>query len=100
MWKVTRVRLRFYILPLIFLLITVYFMYHLIEGERGLFRLFVLNQELKQAEVLLTETTTEKARMEKRVCLLSAQALDADMLDEAARNALGFVKEDEYIIFD
>ena len=100
MWKASKIRLRFYILPLIFLLITVYFMYHLIEGERGLFRLLVLNEELKQAQHLLSETTTEKALMEKRVQSLSTQALDADMLDEAARNGLGFVKEDEYIIFD
>lgn len=100
MWHVPKVRLRFYILPLIFLLITIYFMYHLIEGERGLFRLFVLNQELKHAETLLIETNTEKSRLQNRVDLLSSHALDADILDEVAREELGLIEKNEYIIFD
>ena len=100
MWKVPKVRLRFYILPLIFLLISIYFMYHLIEGERGLFRLFSVNEELKNANILLKQTNAEKVCLQNRVDLLSSHALDADILDEVAREELGLIESEEFIIFD
>ena len=75
-------------------------MYHLIEGERGLLRFFTVNDELKKAAILLEKTNSEKLQLENRVRLLSTQALDADMLDEAARNELGLIEKEEYVIFD
>ena len=100
MWQVFHVRLRFYILPLIFLMITVYFTFHLIKGERGLFRLFTLNQELKQASAMLSETNLEKELMENKVRSLSSEALDTGMLDEVVRKELSVIKKEEYVIFN
>lgn len=75
-------------------------MYHLIEGERGLFRLFSVTEELKKAEILLNKTNAEKKRLENRIHLMSAHTLDADILDEVARDELGLAQKDEYVIFD
>ena len=100
MWKETQIRLRFCILPLIFLLISVYFTYHLIKGERGIFRLFEVNQELTQAQALLKETNMRKEKLETKVRLLSSKQLNADMLDTVVRQQLGFIEKDEYVIFN
>ena len=98
--KLPRLRMRFYILPFIFLMITLYFTYHLIQGERGLFRLFEVNKELDQAEVLLKKSEYEKNIMEARINSISSDSLSADMLDELGRKELGFIKSDEYVIFE
>ena len=98
--KMPRLRMRFYILPFIFLMITLYFTYHLIQGERGLFRLFEVNKELDEAEVLLKKSEHEKESMEAKINSLSSDSLSADMLDELGRKELGFVKPDEYVIFE
>ena len=70
MLALSRIRLRFYILPLIFLLITIYFSYHLVEGNRGIFRLFEINQELVKAKDLLAKTNEKKENLEQKVNLL------------------------------
>lgn len=98
--KMPRVRMHFYILPFIFLMITLYFTYHLIQGERGLFRLFEVNKELDQAEILLKKSEHEKAIMEAKIKSLSSDSLSADRLDELGRQELGFIKSDEYVIFE
>ena len=99
-FKKSRIRMHFYILPLIFLMITLYFTYHLIQGERGLFRLFELNNELDQAQVLLNKSEKEKNSIEQKINSLSSDSLSADMLDELGRQELGFVKPNEYVIFE
>ncbi|MBE6449368.1 MAG: septum formation initiator family protein [Alphaproteobacteria bacterium] len=92
--------LHFYILPCVFLMITLYFTYHLIEGERGISRWFAVNQELVEAGKILSETQKQKEMLEKRVALLSSQHLDADMLEETLHQELGLIEKEEYIIFD
>ena len=99
-FKLPRLRMRFYILPFIFLMITLYFTYHLIQGERGLFRLFEVNKELDQAEVLLKKSEYEKEILEDRINSISSDSLSADMLDELGRKELGFIRSDEYVIFE
>lgn len=99
-FKKSRLRMHFYILPFIFLMITLYFTYHLIQGERGLFRLFELNNELDQAQVLLNKSEKEKNSIEQKINSLSSDSLSADMLDELGRQELGFIKPNEYVIFE
>ena len=90
----------FYILPCVFLMITLYFTYHLIEGERGISRWFAINKELIEAEKILSYTQEQKEMLEKRVDLLSSKNLDADMFDETLRQELGLIEKEEYIIFN
>lgn len=99
-FKKPHLRMRFYILPFVFLMITLYFTYHLIQGERGLFRLFEVNKELDEAETLLKKSEHDKAAMESKIDSLSAESLSADMLDELGRKELGFIKSNEYVIFE
>ncbi|MBO5997486.1 MAG: septum formation initiator family protein [Alphaproteobacteria bacterium] len=98
--KISRLRMHLYVLPLIFLMITLYFTYHLIQGERGLFRLFAVNKELEEANILLEKSEQEKSRIEAKIKSFSSDSLSADRLDELGRQELGFVNPDEYVIFE
>ncbi len=91
---------RHFIIPAIGLLITFYFTYHAIRGERGLFRLFEINQEIDQAQKVLKETEQQKEKMNKKVKSLSPESLDLDMLDESGRRILNVGEKNDYIIFD
>lgn len=91
---------RHFIIPFICLMITFYFTYHAIRGERGLFRLFEIQKEIAEAELLSQETTNLQTKMEKKVKALSPGNLDLDLLEESGRKALNVGDKNDYIIFD
>lgn len=95
-----KLRWHLYILPLTFLIITFYFTFHLVQGERGVFRLFEVNREIAKGEKLLAQTNEEKNRLEKRINALQDENIDADMLDEVARMQFGVLLPEEYVIFE
>ena len=76
-----------------------YFGYHAIQGGRGLVAYARLSQEVARAEQVLQLTEAERSRLARRVGLLHPEHLDADMLDERAREALGLLHPDEVVIF-
>lgn len=75
-----------------------YFVYHAIQGERGLAAWLALEKQIATAEATLERLATERAVLERRVALLSPGTLDADMLDERARHMLNFAHPDELVI--
>ncbi len=91
---------RHFIIPFICLMITFYFTYHAIRGERGLFRLFEIQNEIIATEALSQETTNQLTEIEKKVKALSPGNLDLDLLDEAGRKTLNVGNQNDYIIFD
>lgn len=93
-----RRRIRAVAAPLIGALLIVYFGYHAIEGDRGLFAYLRLNQEIRKAEVTLDLIRAERKDLEHRVNLMRAGSLDRDMLDEQARATLGLGRPDEVTI--
>ena len=95
-----RFRWHLYILPLMFLMITFYFTFHLIQGDRGVFRLLEVNREIAKGERLLSQTNEEKFRLEKRIEALQNKNVDADMLDEVVREQFGVSLPEEYVIYD
>ena len=76
-----------------------YFGYHAVQGGRGLMAYARLSQETALAEQVLALTEAERERLERRVGLLHPDRLDADMLDERARETLGLVHPDEAVMF-
>jgi len=75
-----------------------YFGYHALQGGRGLMAYARLSQEAAKAEQVLRLTEAERDRLERRVSLLNPQHLDADMLNERARETLGLVHPDEVVL--
>jgi cell division protein FtsB len=76
-----------------------YFIYHAVQGDRGILAWLRVNQQLEAAQVELTQSTTDRAALEQRVALLNNSSLDLDMLEERARIMLNFSDPDDVVIF-
>lgn len=93
-----RRRARNVIGPFLGLTAVVYFGYHTVQGDRGLFAWWRVKQEVHQAEESLTAVSAERDRLDHRVQQLRPDHLDADMLEERARAMLNMGRDDEVII--
>jgi cell division protein FtsB len=76
-----------------------YFVYHAVEGERGLLAWLRVHHELRAAEEELQQTGADRLALERRVAQLNSSSLDPDMLDERARAMLNFSHPDDVVIF-
>jgi cell division protein FtsB len=85
---------------LIAVTLVIYFVYHLIQGERGVLSWMRLKNRITVAEQKLAEVQGEQTALEQRVHLLRPESLDPDMLEERARTVLNFARKDEIIIQD
>lgn len=86
--------------PLVALLVMIYFAYHIVQGERGLFSWMRLRQKITETEHQLVEIQAEKELLERRVNLLRPDGLDLDMLEQRAREVLNWGYPNEVIIYD
>ena len=79
--------------PLTAIFLSIYFGYHIFQGERGVISWFQLSKKVKINEEQLSALTTEKETLEQRVKLLRPDSIDLDMLDEQARRLLNYSKK-------
>lgn len=93
-------RLQLVVGPVIAISLLGYFIYHIIQGERGLLSWRQINQKIDQAQSRLAETTLEQEILERRVTLMRPESLDPDMLEEQAREKLNFARKDEFVILN
>lgn len=75
-----------------------YFVFHAVQGERGLLAYLRLQQELAQTKAVQAELAAQRAEMRHKVSLLRPDSLDPDMLEERARRVLNFARPDEVVI--
>jgi cell division protein FtsB len=94
-----RRHLRSAVVPALCVLAIAYFGYHGIEGERGLVAYARLVEDVQRAEALWREAAKTRQRLEARVSLLHPEHIDADMLDERARQVLGVAHPDDVIVY-
>jgi cell division protein FtsB len=76
-----------------------YFVYHAVQGDRGIVAWMQLNQQIRVADAELAKTGAERQQIAQRVALLSNTSLDLDMLEERARVMLNFAHPDDLVIF-
>ncbi len=76
-----------------------YFVYHAINGERGLLAFIQLSQQLEQKRAELDIVRAERLYLEHRVTLMRPDSLDLDLVDEQARRLLGYASPSEKVIF-
>lgn len=81
-------------------LLSLYFLFHGISGERGLLKLLYLRSEISSAQKIAESYHHQKEKLEEKVKLLSSSSLDLDLLDERARVVLNLIGTDEFIILD
>lgn len=91
-------RLRHVIAPTIGACVFGYFVYHAVQGERGVLSWLQLSQQLTESRATLAQLTEERMTIEHRVNLMGASGLDADLLEEQARTMLSVVDPADRLI--
>lgn len=99
-WRELKRRARDVIGPVLGFCVVGYFVYHSIEGDRGLLAYARLTERLSEARAQLEEIQAERKALDQRVSLLRTDNLDPDMLDERAREILNYSRPDEIIMRD
>jgi len=75
-----------------------FFGFHTIAGDRGIMARPVLERTILRAEEDLAVLKRQKQVLERRVNLLEASSIDADMLSETASGELGLYAPGDVII--
>ncbi|WP_287762022.1 septum formation initiator family protein [Acidiphilium sp.] len=91
-------RLRALVLPVLFLVVTAYFVFNAINGSRG-----IIAQRHDQAVLVkdrqsLTDVTARRDRWQARVDALHHHAIAPDMLNEQARAVLNLADPDDLAV--
>ena len=81
-------------------LLFAYFLFHAVQGDRGLLAWVTLKQQIAHASAELAASEADRTGWEKRIALLRSDRLDPDMLDERVRFITGFGHADELVILD
>ncbi|MFM2042216.1 MAG: hypothetical protein RLY86_792 [Pseudomonadota bacterium] len=84
--------------PVLGVSVIAYFAYHTVHGDRGIVAWNQLQQEVAEAERVLTQVRAERGELEQRTRLLRPDSLDPDMLEERARIQLNHVHPDDLVI--
>lgn len=77
----------------------VYFGYHAIQGDHGLITYLRYGQYIETLQSEYDRTVRAREALEHRVSLLRPQSLDPDLLEERARDVLGFAHPDDRVIY-
>ena len=93
-----RRRARFFVGPLLGVALTSYFVYHTIEGERGLRAWREITQQLRAANDQLATVEAERDALAHKVGGLDPAHVDPDLLDQQIRTTLELVAPNEVVI--
>ncbi len=93
-----RKRLRQAIGPTIGACLFGYFVYHAIEGDRGVMAWLRISQQLAESKRSLVTLAGQRQEIEHRVALLSPSSIDPDLLDERARLMLNVAEPDDRLV--
>lgn len=75
-----------------------YFTFAAIQGDFGVFRQIQIEAEAKTLRAERDKLRADLAEFQNRTRRLSDAFLDIDLLDEQARDVLGYVRADEIVI--
>ena len=85
--------------PVIGACLMFYFIYHAIQGDRGLIAFWQLSKQISQAENTYLSVNSKRTEIQNRVMLLNPNSLNRDMLEERARFMLGYSNPGEIVVF-
>lgn len=97
----TRLRafLRFAILHLGGAAVIAYFGFHAYNGNYGITAQIQYDERKQTLQAELDRLKLEREALEVKVALLSPDALDPDLLEEKARQMLGYVHANDVVVF-
>jgi cell division protein FtsB len=93
-----RRRARFLVGPLLGAALTTYFVYHTIEGDRGLLAGREITLQLREAKDQLATVQAERDALDHKVGGLNPNHVDPDLLDQQIRSTLDLVAPGEVVI--
>jgi cell division protein FtsB len=93
-----RRRARFLVGPLLGAALTSYFVYHTIEGDRGLRAWRDITQQLRVANEAFATVDAERDALAHKVAGLDPNHVDPDLLDQQIRQNLDLVAPHEVVI--
>jgi len=85
-------------LPVVFLAVSGYFVWHAMHGERGLIAREHRVADIAAARADLARAEADRDAIERRVSGLRSDRLDRDQLDERARALLNMAGRDEIVV--
>ncbi len=86
------------LVPMGLLFVGAYFTFAAVQGDYGLFRRIQVEAERDLYQVELDGLREETAEMALLTRRLSDEYLDLDLLDEQARERLGYLRPDEVVL--
>jgi cell division protein FtsB len=84
--------------PVLGIAVTAYFIYHAIEGDRGIAAGREIARQLSQAKQGLTAVEGERDALQHKVAGLEPDHVDPDLLDQQVRQNLDLVSPNEIVI--
>jgi cell division protein FtsB len=93
-----RRRAQRFIVPSLVICLVAYFMYHLIQGGRGLLAMRELEQTLAEYRQRVGDLKEKHDQMLQKVRLLRPESLCPDMLEERAKAVLGYTRKNEQVV--
>jgi cell division protein FtsB len=80
---------RFKAITLILVLVNIYTLYHLFQGQRGIYALREASQVEQQTQHYLQELKSQRLALEDRVVRMRPGSIDPDLMEEQAMLMLG-----------
>ncbi len=84
--------------PFLALSVVGYFIYHSIQGDRGILAWVQLQDRLSQSVAELNKIMLERQNLEEKVQALRPESINRDLLDQQVRLKLGYTRPDEIVI--
>jgi len=88
------------IVPIFAAVISGYFAFHAVHGERGVFAYAELTEQVREARIKLAEARGQREALELDVSLLKRDNLDLNLLEERVRAVLNRIDDDDMLILD
>ncbi len=99
---VVRARFRSILIPVVLFLLSGasggYFVWHALNGDRGLNAKVAYEAKIKELSAELNELVAARERLERRVGMMQTDQVERDLLDEEARLVLGRVGKSDLVI--
>jgi cell division protein FtsB len=86
------------ILPFVLIGVGAYFTFTAVQGNYGLFQRIQIEAEAERLTLELAALEVQTDAMEILTRRLSDDYLDLDLLDEQARDVLGYIRADEIVL--
>lgn len=98
MFRELRRRSNRYLIPSLAICLSAYFIYHLLQGGRGVLALRHIEEDLTKAQQEFQDLKNKHDSLSHRVNLLKSDSLSKDLLEERSKDTLGFSHPQERVL--